>query len=200
MKIGLIGESPNDTQAFINLFKRQYPNHIEYKSLITNFKGGNLDNVDLHNLSEKETVVLNQLKREYISEQPDFVVYIRDSDALENEPELEERLNRIYKLGNAIGQNVTYLICIFEMETLLLADTDCVNNFYNTSFIYPNSSDDPTDPMHRKEPKELLISECGYRPIDCPRLFTTINFQKLLQVRFFAEFVAQFEHRIKNIA
>lgn len=194
MKIGLIGESPNDTHAFINLFKRQYHDTIEYKILIEDKRGGNLDDV------KEDSAVMKQLRFEYKFEKPDFVVLIRDSDALEHEEEIEVRRHKMYALGNAVTQNTTYLFCIFEMETLLLADTDCVNSYYNTQFTYPSNTEDPADPMHKKEPKELLIAHCGYKVNDCATLFTTINFQKLLQVRFFAEFVEQFEKRIKTIA
>lgn len=194
MKIGLIGESPNDTLAFINLFQRKYSDFIEYKVFIQDYKGGNLDNI------KPGSVMLNQLRYEYSCERPDFVVYIRDSDALENDPEFADRLKSIYTLGDSVGQNVTYLICIFEMETLLLADTDCINNYYNTTFSYPATTEDPADPMLKREPKELLIADCGYKVNDCPALFSTIDFNKLLQVRFFSEFVTQFENRIKHIA
>jgi hypothetical protein len=194
MKIGLIGESPNDTLSFINLFEREYSKSIEYKLLLEDFPAGNLDNL------KPKSIMLRQLRLEYKLEKPDFVVYIRDADALENEPPFANRLNNIYKLGNEIGQNLTYMVCIFEMETLLLADTDCINSYYHTNFTYPHSINDPVDPMLRPDPQKLLIDECGYSPKHCPKLFTTINFQKLLQVRFFAEFVEQFEKRIKTIA
>mgnify|MGYP001611690542 CR=1 FL=1 len=190
-RIGLIGENPNDTNSFINLFTRKYPGKVEFVSLIADKTGGNLDDI------KPESIVLKQLKLEYEFEKPNFVVLIRDSDALESESDkLNDRLTRMYKLGSAVSQNAIYLLCIWEMETLLLADLDPVNNKYGTTLTYPLSPTDPSDLMMKKEPKEFLKVNCGYHQNDCAELFRTLDFEKLKAVKFFNEFVPKFEQRI----
>jgi hypothetical protein len=192
LRIGLIGESPNDTNAFINLFSRQYDGKCEYIPLTTNFRGGELDNI------KEGSNVLEQLRFEYSFEKPDFVVLIRDSDALEVEVDKwNDRLTRMYALGNAVTQNAIYLLCIFEIETLLLADLGPVNKKFGVNIIYPTTDADPIDPMHKADPKGHLKSLCGYEQSDCPDLFKTIDFNKIKNVRFFSEFVELFEKRIK---
>jgi hypothetical protein len=42
MRIGLIGEDPNDTSAVINLLKRKY-SHLHFKILLKKVKGYDLD-------------------------------------------------------------------------------------------------------------------------------------------------------------
>jgi hypothetical protein len=193
LRIGLIGESPNDTNAFVNLFSRQYGGRCEYIPLTTNFRGGELDNI------KEGSVVLEQLRFEYNFEKPDFVVLIRDSDVLEVEVEkLNDRFTRMYALGNAVTQNAVYLLCIFEIETLLLADLDPINKKFGVSLVYPSSVTDPADPMLKADPKGYLKSLCGYEQSDCPDLFRTIDFDKIKSVRFFSEFVKLFDNRIKN--
>jgi hypothetical protein len=191
-RIGLIGESPNDTNSFINLFSRQYPGLCEYFPLLKNYRGGNLDNVKL------SSPVVAQLKTDYRFMQPDFVILIRDADALESDHvKMNDRLTKLYALGNAVTQNATYLFCIWEMETLLLADMDTVNAKFKTFLTYPYQANDPVDPMLKADPKQFLIDNCGYNTSDCSELFKTIDFNKLLSVRFFSEFVTNFEKRIK---
>jgi hypothetical protein len=189
-RIGLIGENPNDTSAFRNLFSRQYPGQFEFVPLIRNWTGGNLDNI------KESSNVMAQLRFEYRDQNPDFVVLIRDLDALESDTiQLSERLRRMYALAKAVTHNAVFLLCIFEMETLLIADLDPVNVKYGTTLVYP-SAGDPVDPMLKIDPKGFLINNCGYHQNDCPELFETIDFAKLLNVKFFKDFVEHFNTRI----
>ncbi|MBI3512244.1 MAG: hypothetical protein HY064_16410 [Bacteroidetes bacterium] len=192
MRVGLIGENPNDTNSFSNLFSRIYSGKFDFFPLIRNRTGGQLDDI------KEGSKTVDQLQFEYEFEKPDFVVLIRDSDALETEhKKISDCLTKMYSLGNAVTQNAVFLLCIFEMETLLLADLEPINKKFGINLVYPNSNLDPIDPMHKSDPKGFLKSLCGYQQSDCPDLFKTIDFNKIKSVRFFSEFVALFEKRIK---
>ncbi len=191
IRVGLIGESPNDTKSFQNLFARRYPGVFDFFSLVKNRTGGQLDDI------KEDSKTLRDIRYNYQFEKPDFVVLIRDSDALESETDkFNDRLQRLFALGNAVTHNAVYLLCVWEMETLLLADLDTVNNMFGTSLVYPGAAE-PPDPMLKVDPKQFLVDNCGYKVNDCPELFKKIDFNKLLNVRFFNEFVPKFEQRIK---
>jgi hypothetical protein len=192
LRVGLIGENPNDTDSFAALFSRIYPDKCEYFSLIKNRTGGQLDDIKIGSRT------LAQLQFEYAFEKPDFVVMIRDLDALESDASAyNQRLTNMYALGKAVTQNSIYLLCIWEMETLLLADLEPVNNKYGTTLVYPANTNDPIDPMLKQDPKGFLKTNCGYHQNDCAELFRTIDLVKIQSVRFLQEFIPKFEKRIQ---
>ena len=52
MLIGLIGESPNDTQSLENLLSKKYPK-LRFKELIRNITGSNLDHIYTNEKNKK---------------------------------------------------------------------------------------------------------------------------------------------------
>lgn len=193
-RIALVGESPNDTGAIAALLRRKYGDQNEFFALIERERGGNLDNV------KPTSVTLKTLKFEYNYHKPDFVIYCRDLDGLEADvAAYTTKLEAMYALAKAIAHNSVFLLCIYEMESLLLADLGPLNAKFGTSLVYPDLANNPPDPpdvMLLRDTKGYLMSRCTYKPSDCPELFAKLDFDKLLSVRFFAEFIEQLEKRL----
>jgi hypothetical protein len=83
MKIGLVGEAPNDTESIKNLLEKRYTG-LEFVSMLKIINGSNLDSQKTKRL----------LRVEYQQQKPDIVIFIRDLDStLPNKSKLYERKN-----------------------------------------------------------------------------------------------------------
>jgi len=85
MKIGLVGEAPNDTQSIKNLLSKRYSNSkYEFVFMLQRTNGSNLD-------SQKSK---RFLRIEFEQQKPDLVIFIRDLDSiLPNKIKLYDRKN-----------------------------------------------------------------------------------------------------------
>lgn len=76
LKIGLVGEAPGDTKSIKNLLEKQYPvDSYNFITLIHRVRGSELDNQKTKRF----------LRREFETQNPDIVIFIRDLDGLEHE-------------------------------------------------------------------------------------------------------------------
>ncbi len=81
-RVGLLGESPNDTKVVARLLAPRYGGRAEFFELVRNLTGDNLEMAG----------AFRELRREYQYERPNLVVVIRDLDALEtNKAHLAEK-------------------------------------------------------------------------------------------------------------
>ena len=71
MKIGLVGEAPNDVKSIRNLLIKKYSD-FEFVFMLQRINGANLD-------SQKTK---RFLRIEYENQKPDIVIFIRDLDSL----------------------------------------------------------------------------------------------------------------------
>src|ERR1700743_2437831 len=123
LKIGLIGEDPNDTQSIRNLLQRRYPDSFTFKQLIKNKKGYQLDNARTS----------AALKVEFDDFKPNYVIFIRDADALPGENEkIQKAHNWFIKLNQIVNNKGILLLNIYELEALILADIETFNRLYGT--------------------------------------------------------------------
>lgn len=112
-----------------------------FKFLLNNITGSQLD--------EQKTKHL--LRKEYRFEKPDIIIFIRDLDALENDvKQLEVRKQYFRNFNSVVDKKGIYLLNIFEIEALILADVDCFNRIYKSSITKI------VDPMKMEQPKEFL--------------------------------------------
>ena len=191
MTVGLIGESPFDTDALAVLLSRHYQNQIIFKPLVQNIKGGELDCIN------PESIIHKQIRSAYQRENLDFVIHFRDLDGIESDADkMADRLMRMYRIGDCVNQNVVYMLCIFEIETLLLSDVASVNNYYSSGVVFPNVPITPEDPMHQNDPKGYLRIFCPYNPSDCPELFKLLDLERVQQVRFYSTLLTDVNSRI----
>lgn len=182
MIVGLVGEAPNDTQSIKNLLGKFYQS-ISFESLLKDIHGSQIE-------SQKTK---RFLRSEYELKKPDIVVFIRDLDALENDAvQLELRKQYFRDFNTVVDRKGIYLLNIFEIEALILADIDCFNRIYKTAVSKI------VDPMKVKEPKEFLKlatkkTVASYNESRNPNLFSELNLDVLLtNCRYFSAFIQEF--------
>ena len=102
-KIGLIGEDPNDTIAIQNLLQKRHAEALQFKQLIRNKRGHQLDN-------ERTS---NALKIEFEDYKPHFVLFIRDADGIITEKnKIRKVVDWFNKLNPTVGGKGILLINI----------------------------------------------------------------------------------------
>jgi len=183
MKVGLVGEAPNDTRAIQNLLSRKYPD-LQFVELLERIDGSMLDN--------RKAIRLT--RREFESHRPDIVVFIRDLDALENDKDKKmDRQATFTRSNRMVDKKGVHLLNIYELETLILADIAVFNRAYKCE-LPPYK-----DPMKVWEPKEVLAeaSRKSTKPFIVshnPRLFELLNFDTLKNnCRYFSAFIRKFD-------
>jgi len=181
-RIGLVGEAPNDTEAFIILFRKNFKEGLEYFPLVNDIHGSMLDNQKTKHI----------LRKQFESEKPDVVIFIRDLDALESDTtQLNLRRDYFTDFNSVVNKRGVYFLNIFELEALIIADIDTFNSIYSTSISYL------TDPMLQENPKEFLITNTTfpnkYKDSDNPEIFSKLNFESLKTCRYFSRFLQTLE-------
>ncbi|RYY05816.1 MAG: DUF4276 family protein [Sphingobacteriaceae bacterium] len=184
--VGLVGEAPNDTKSLKNLLEKKY-HELDFKVLLKNIRGSQLD--------EQKTKHL--LRKEYQFEKPDIIIFIRDLDALEGDAEqLELRRKYFRETNSVVDYKGIYLLNIFEIEALLLADINCFNKEYQTNISKI------ADPMKIEQPKEFLKTATQkalkqFNESHNPSLFNLLNFDTIVKnCRYFNSFVQSFNKQL----
>ncbi|HZY37961.1 MAG TPA: DUF4276 family protein [Mucilaginibacter sp.] len=186
MKVGLVGEAPGDTGAVQNLLSRNYEN-LDFIELLQRVGGSVLD--------DKKAV--NQIRREYEIERPDLVLVIRDLDADEKDDDkVKDRKKKFAKLNRIINKKGIFLLNIYELEALILADIEVFNKIYGCEV------EQYADPMKVADPKEVLMS--ASRKSNTPfnvshnrEIFKSLRFDILKKnCRYFARFIKEFDKKL----
>jgi hypothetical protein len=188
IKIGIIGEDPNDTKSIQNLLSKRFSKLITFKALIRNKKGYQLNN----------TRVKVALQIEFERYKPQYVLFIRDADGIiTNKDKLRAAHNWFLSLNKVVQNKGLFLLNIYELEALVLADIETFNKLYGTSIKYPK------DVMFKEEPKEFLMQKTeknkkSYKEADCPEIFEKLNYNTLLaNCKYFKEFDSIFCKTLK---
>lgn len=187
IKIGLIGEDPNDTSSIKNLLLKKYNSKIQLYPLARRIKGYHLDSKKIKNI----------LPIEFKDKKCKFVVYIRDLDGYKtNKAKIKQREIWFKKLDATVNGQGILLLNIWELEALILADITTFNTIYRTTYKYPG------DPMVQKEPKEELMritfrNRKRYKESDCPEIFKKLDFGMVeKKCKYFKEFIEEFDKKI----
>lgn len=164
IKIGLIGEDPNDTDSIKNLLLQKLDGKVLFTKLLKNRRGHQLDNIK----------TINLLKIEFKDKKPDLVVFIRDVDGIETEKEKIKKTQDWYNLLSKEVSKKLLLLNIYELESLIIADINCFNKIYGTTIK------NKRDVNFIKEPKEFLIRKSSlnkkkFNESDCPDLFQCLD-------------------------
>lgn len=186
MRVGILGEDPNDTASIIGLLQKKYSN-IRFVTLLRNIRGWQLDNPK----------AIRTLEIEFKDRNCDFVVYLRDLDSHgQDKVALAQKQAWFAKLDQVTNGEGILLLSIYELEALLLADIETFNSIYKTSIKFPG------DPSKQRDPKEFLMEKTSktarkYKESDCPAIFPKLDFNKLVKrCSFFSEFVQQFDAKV----
>lgn len=182
MKIALVGESPTDTDSVIKLLTKKWSSGFSYLTLLNNMNGSVLDNPKTKHL----------LRAQFQFEKPDLVIFIRDLDSIE--PNRKKRLERLqyFRTNNKIvAERGVFLLCVFEIEALLLADREGLENFFNVKIGLTKR------PEEIQHPKEFIKNKCkDYFEGLNSEIFETLSFNKVCDHPSFHEFIVEFKSRI----
>lgn len=176
MKIGLVGEAPNDIQSIKNLLLKRYTDKkYEFVFMLQRINGSNLD-------SQKTK---RFLRVEFETQKPDIVIFIRDLDAvLPNKTKIYERKHYFTSSNNVVDKKGIHLLHIYEIEALILADIETFNILYKTKI--PKI----IDVMCMNEPKEFLKNASRkYSESHNSDIFNELDFDKVLECKYFEKFI-----------
>ena len=190
-RVGLLGESPNDTKAVARLLGPRYGERVEFFTLVRNITGDNL----------ADAGTFKQLRRDYNYERPNMVVVIRDLDALETDKaQLRKRRAYFRKVCKALGdkeeEQTVYLLNIYSIEALIAADIERFNEYHHSACHIEG------DVMQLEKPVEILkaaTKHCKRQYIEgnCGTLLARADYDTLLRnCRYFRAFDAAFAARL----
>ncbi|ERJ59342.1 DUF4276 family protein [Sphingobacterium paucimobilis] len=190
IKIGVIGEDPNDTTAIQNLLRPKLGAIANFKTICKNIRGCHLDSPKFYKTVGAETK----------STSYDILICIRDLDAFKSESaKVLERQNWHKKIKDAAnGCSTVLLLNIWELEAIIFADLIPFNKRYGVSLSFAG------DPSSLKDPKERLKSETRkakrkYVESDCKELFSELDFDKVTsRCAFFKDFLEDLRSRHKS--
>lgn len=176
MKIGLVGEAPNDTQSIKNLLLKRYTDKkYEFVFMLQRINGSNLDSQRTKRF----------LRIEFESQKPDVVIFIRDLDSiLPNKLKLYERKNYFTTSNSVVNKRGIHLLHIYEIEALILSDIDTFNKRYKTNIGKIDNV------MSISEPKEFLKNASkNYNESHNSDIFNDLDFDKVLECAYFKKFI-----------
>lgn len=185
MKIGLVGEAPNDTQAIRNLLTKKYNSpEVEFSFLLNRIHGSQLDNQKTKRL----------LRLEYEDTRPNVVIFIRDLDSvLPNDEKMRERKEYFASSNSVVDKKGLFLLNIYEIEALILSDSETFNKKYGCALPYFDN------PMMVPEPKEELKKHTAkYNESDNPDVFKELHFETVCRCDYFKEFVKKLDAAVKT--
>lgn len=183
MKIGLVGEAPNDTLSIQYLLEQKYsPEDYEYCFLLDRIHGSQLDNQKTKRF----------LRIEYESKKPDLIIFIRDLDSLlPNKDKVSERKAYFTSFNRVVDRNGIFLLNIYEIEALILADIKVFNRIYNCDI------QEIENPMEVEGPKEYLKQFSNeYSESQNSDIFQEIKIEKACGCKYFGDFITEFDRKI----
>jgi hypothetical protein len=141
VRVGLVGEDPNDPSSIKNLLDKRYKGRVQFYSLAKGVKGFQLDNPKIR----------KSLPIEVADKKCKLVIFIRDLDAFRSETKKVNAKRKWFKdLSAVANKNGVLQLNIWKLEALILADMDSFNNMYHIDHKFTGA------PILQKEPKELL--------------------------------------------
>jgi hypothetical protein len=151
IKVGIVGEDPNDTLSIQKLLYKKYKSKVRFCVLARGIRGHQLDNPKL----------LRSLIVEYANNSCQFVLFVRDLDGYSTEKAKVKKVRTwAENIDAKLKSNGLLLINIWELEALILADIGAFSKKYGISSSYSGN------PMMQREPKEYLkhITRHSRRP------------------------------------
>ena len=126
-EIGIISENPNDTKAIKALLERAFSGKITCFDLLPNINGSDLDD-------KRNNHVIHKLRTNFQIFKPDIVLYMRDLDGLYKERNKRlSRKRRFGKFNKVVEDKGIFLLHIYEIEALILADFERFKDFFGNA-------------------------------------------------------------------
>ncbi len=182
-KVGLACENPNDTGAVMNLLSQKHKD-VQFVPLVRRFEGHQMDTPKFR----------NALALEFKDKKLRHALVVRDLDDFEsNKRKVKAKREWFNELDNSISNRAIFLLNIWELEALVLADIKTFNRIYGVTYSFTGN------PMLVKDPKGELEritrrKRKEYSVNDTPDLFKKLNFNTVkAKCKYFAEFIVKFE-------
>lgn len=189
MVVGLVGEAPTDTKAIEVLLFKKYDN-ITFIELLRNINGAQLENQKTK----------QSLRLECNFHKPNIVIFIRDLDGLlskEYRSQILQRQNyyKEFRGSTQIKDKTIFLLNIWEIEALILADINAFNKYYKCNIKFNEN------PMKIVEPKEFLkLSHKKYSESDNKDIFLYSDFDKIYNnCSYFKSFINEFDEIVSKL-
>ena len=180
-RIGILTEDyDNDGKGYRYLLEKEMGEKAIFLPIIPTMRGKQLDNrKKMDGLIEK-AFAQNKL---------DFILYIRDLDALPSDENAKTILQNWFSFVENIANGVSFM-AIYESEALILADFETFCKIKKIKAQYKSN------PMYQEEPKEYL-KKYSYHPNDLPKLFAQLNFGTIMKNhKGFAQFIEALGEKI----
>jgi hypothetical protein len=208
VRIGLIGENPNDTSIVAKLLIQTLGEKVDFFPMLNDVNGDNLDTDH----------ALRMIRREFELHRPSLIIYIRDLDALETDKEKIAARKAVFKKRyDRVEGKAILLLIVVESEALVLADIDGFLQYLlmqklrkepslsleqREVFVQANKDllAHVEDPMHELDPKQTLIDLFGYDEGKLARIAEYLRLPVVLQNhRGFALFFKRFLKKLEQI-
>ena len=187
VRVGLLGESPNDTAALKVLLEQRYAGRIQVFPLLKNLKGDKVGGLK----------ALRMLPTQYQEQKPDIVVFTRDLDSLASDVTQRQRRQQEFNdINKCVAGKGIFLLHIYEFEALIMAHIGPFNAHYRCA-CKPQG-----DPMRIADPKGKLqvASRKGkgeYSENDCAEVCAKLDYAELVKnCGYFQEFDEAFAARL----
>jgi hypothetical protein len=160
IKIGIIGENTNDVLAVVGLLKKQaFAANLVFFELLEKTNSSFLDEGKGHKAADLAAAEFRTLK-------PDFILYIRDLDVVAKnrakyKTQIEFRSNIFQKLNQKVNEQAIFMLNIYEIEALILADFEKFKRIYNNETWFF----DAKTAAEEVKPKGTLKNFLGKDPI-----------------------------------
>ncbi len=140
IKVGIVGEHPqNDAEALQFLLNTVAETNVEFSIRMEKFRGGQLDGEKFFRSLAVEADSLN------------WIILVRDLDGFLSESKKLNIKDLWFQRANkSAAKKGIFFLVIYEMEALILADVNALNEYYNLN-------EKPVgDPTLKFKPKEIL--------------------------------------------
>jgi hypothetical protein len=180
VKIGIIAENKNDAKAISSLFKNNFPQQFDFHHVLPLVTGSQLDDENSNHLVLK-------LRREFEFEELNYILYIRDLDALITDLEkVRFRKKRFQRFARTVNNKAIFMLNIYEIEALILADIETYKEYKNN----PDLSFDVSKAILTVEPDKMLPT---YNKGELVKIIPLLNIENLkANHKYFEVFLSQF--------
>ena len=180
IKIGIVGEHPqHDADALRILLAPMASEGVQFKIITKRLRGSDFDDEQNGGASKR---FLKILETEYEDEALNMVIFIRDADTILTDSirAYQHKRDAWFKQANkTIHGKGIFFLAIYEMEALILSDSDTLKKLYGVSVKTGNN------PMFQTNAKEHLQrltdkSKRGrYEENHAPDVFKSLNFKAI---------------------
>jgi hypothetical protein len=184
LKMAVVSENyRNDGEPIADLLTRYFPDKISIIQFCKRFKGDKLQTADF----------FLELEASCKAEKPDIVLIVRDLDS-DKKQKLRNEYFEQCKANITEIQSV-FLLFVYEIEALALADLKTVETFYylKKPIIFTKT------PEKQTNPKDFLQKNTNYSESDMRELVALFDLNQLKNYTVWADFIENMQTQISNI-